>query len=144
MDIILLIKSGIVLTIILLVLIYFFLFKPSKKKPIKKKTVKPKKRVPTDLDYFRSIVKNRDTDTKTLKETLELILKYHGDIPNKIGTNNHPNFVLYEDIIFTICRHPNTKSTLVSEFTSKLEKRNPSYRSQINDALTRGLNSRMG
>ncbi len=144
MDIIFLIKLGLSLTVVLVILVYVLFLKPSKKKKTVKKTTKVvKERTPTDLKYLSSIIKNREIDTKTLKETLDLVLKYHVKIPNKIGTNNHPNFVMYEDIIFAICRHPNTKSTIISKFTSVLEKENKLYKSQINDALTKGLNSRM-
>ncbi len=142
MDIILLIKSAIVLTVILFILIYFLFKKPTKKKKKSKKINKQKSKKPIDLKSLSAIIKNPNTDTNTLEETLNKILKYHGNIPAKIGTNNHPNFIMYEDIVFAICRHPNTKSKLITKFTSELEKRNESYKGQINDALTRGLNSR--
>ena len=143
MDIILLVKLALGLIALLFLLIYLFFLKPvKKKKSIKKKNKQPSVRKPTDLKYLSSIIKNKNTDTKTLKETLDLVLKYHGDIPKKIGTNNHPNFIMYEDIIFAICRHPNVKSTIISEFTSSLEKQNEQYKSQINNALSKGLNSR--
>jgi len=142
MDIILLIKSALGLSILLAILIYLFFSKGKKKKVVKKKPKKVKPKTPTDLKYLASIIKNRETTTELLQETLDLVFKYHADIPRKIGTNNHPNFVMYEDIIFAICRHPNTNSKIVSGFTSSLEKRNEQYRSQINNALTKGLNSR--
>jgi len=143
MDITLLIKSALGLTLLLAILIYIFFSKDKKKKPSKKKSTPVKQKIPTDLKYLSSIIKRRETDFETLEETLSLVLKYHGDIPKKIGSNNHPNFVMYEDIIYAICRHPNTKSKIVSGFTSSLEKRNEQYRSQINNALTKGLNSRV-
>jgi len=147
MDIIFLTKIALSLTAILFVLIYFLFIKPSaeekkKKEKKKKKVSKPKKKIDTDLKHLISIVKDKTITSKTLKETLELIIKYHGTIPNKIGSNNHPNFVMYEDVIFAICRHPNTNSTIITQFISSLEKKNENYKPQINDALTRGLNSR--
>jgi len=142
MDIITLVKSAIVLTIILFILLYFLFKKPTKKKKKSKKKKHHKTKTPTDLKYLSSIIKNKNTDMQKLEDTLNLVLKYHGDIPKKVGINNHPNFIMYEDIIFAICRHPNTKSKLITKFTSELEKRNESYKGQINDALTRGLNSR--
>ena len=141
MDIILLLKSALALTFLLVILIYFFFSKPKKKQKKKQKPVKAKQ--PTDLKYLSSIIKDKNSDSEKLEETLDLILKYHGDIPDKIGTNNHPTFVIYADIVYSLCRHPNTKSKLVSGFTSSLEKRNEKYRPQINDVLTKGLNSRV-
>jgi WD40 repeat protein len=143
MDIIFLLKVAFGLTVLLIVLIYFLFAKPKKKTTTKPKPKPIKPKVPTDLKYLSNIIKNRDISSDELQETLDLVLKYHGDIPKKIGTNNHPNFIMYEDIIYAICRHPNTNSKIVSGFTSSLEKRNDQYRSQINDALTKGLNSRV-
>ena len=144
MDIITLIKSALGLTILLAILIYIYFFSGSKKKKKTVKKTKPTKpKTPTDLKYLASIIKNRNTSSEKLKETLDLILKYHGTIQKKIGTNNHPTFIMYEDIIYALCRQPNTNSKLISSFTSSLEKNNEQYKSQLNDALTKGLNSRV-
>ena len=54
----------------------------------------------------------------------------------------HPDFDIYMDILFTICRHPNTTKNLILDFDKELERLNPEYKPEINNALAKGLNSR--
>jgi len=99
---------------------------------------KRKKRVTTLIKSVR----NRQSTTQELQETLALILKYHGTIPNKLGIRVNPEFDKYSEVLLRLCRHPNTNKDLIINFDKELEKRNPEYIKEINDALTKGLNSR--
>ena len=146
MEMMLLIKSFIGLIIVLAMLMFLLFYSPSSK--VKKGKRKPFKTTPdikkqkTDLDSLRAIIKNRNTSSKELKETLDLILKYHGKIHEKLGIRTHPDFDIYMEIIIAICRHPNTNKNIIINFDKDLEKLNPQYKAEINDALTKGLNSR--
>jgi len=146
MEMDLLIKSGMGLLALLAVLVTFLAFSPKAKKSSSKKEQTPstpkKPSQNIDLKYLISIVKNKKSTTKELKETLDLILKYHSKIHKKLGIRAHPEYDNYMDIIFTICRHHNTNKTLIVKFVVELEKANPEYKMEINDSLSKGLNSR--
>ncbi|MBN2782963.1 MAG: hypothetical protein JXQ66_06975 [Campylobacterales bacterium] len=123
MDIVLLIKSGLGLLVVLAILV-FLLISPNKKKKRKKQIQsKPKENFSTDLKELIKIVKNKETDTVKLSKTVDTILKYHGKIPEKLGIRTHPEYILYDDIIFALCRHPNVTSNIVLDFISGLEKK---------------------
>ncbi len=147
MEITLLIKS-IMGLVALLALLMFLLFLPTNKKKEKGKVVpkgsaSTKKRPDnTDLEYLRSIIKKKKSTSVELKEALELIIKHHGTVHAKLGLRTHPDFDVYMDILFTICRHPNTTKDIVLKFDRELGERNPEYKKEINEAITKGLNSR--
>ncbi len=145
MEITLLLKSIMGLVVVLALLI-FFLFLPSgrKKEKIvaKKNTSTTSNRTNTDLGYLKSIIKNKKSTPKELKEALDLVLKHHGRVHEKLGLRAHPDFDNYMDILFTICRHPNTNKDIIIKFNKELEKLNPEYKKEINEAITKGLNSR--
>ncbi len=144
MELTLLIKSFTGLVIILAGLM-FLLFYSSKSKKVKNKPIKKSiniKKQDTDLNSLREIIKNRKTTSKKLKEALDLVLKYHGQIHEKLGIRAHPDFDIYMEILIIICRHPNTNKNIIIDFDKKLAKLNPQYKSDINDAITKGLNSR--
>jgi len=146
MEIALILKSLMGLVVILGLLV-FFLFLPSKKKkknPIlkTKKTPQKKKDIKTDLAFLLGIIKNKRTSTQALKEALDLVIKHHGVVHKKLGLRAHPEFDVYMDILFTICRHPNTNKSIIVKFDSALEKLNPEYKKEINDTIAKGLNSR--
>ncbi len=143
MEITLLIKSGMGLLVILSILIYIFFFSSKEKKVLKKVVVKEgRAKVKYDLEHLRAIVKNKKSTAKELKDALDLVLKYHGTIHKKLGVRVHPEFDIYMDILFTLCRHPNTNKNLIINFDRELERLNPTYKPEINNALTKGLNSR--
>ncbi|MDA3907639.1 MAG: hypothetical protein PF437_00985 [Sulfurimonas sp.] len=147
MEIVLLLKSIFGLVIVLALLI-FLLFLPSNRK--KKETVAKKKAsIPTtknlkktDLEYIRSIIKKKTTTTKELKDALDLAIKHHGKVHEKLGLRAHPDFDIYRDILFTLCRHPNTNKDIVIAFERELGRLNPEYKEEINESITKGLNSR--
>ncbi len=152
MEITLLIKTVMGLIVLLAILI-FLLFLPSVKKN-KEKIQKKKnsssldssevktKISDTSLEHLRSIIKKKKSTTVELKATLELVIKHHGIVHEKIGERAHPDFDIYMDILFTICRHPNTNKDLIINFDRSLARLNPAYKKEINEAMTKGLNSR--
>ncbi|MEA3370601.1 MAG: hypothetical protein U9Q40_04615 [Campylobacterota bacterium] len=146
MELTLLIKSAMGLLVLLGLLIFFLVVLPksNKKKPQEvKKVVEPTKEKPKyDMESLRKVVKDRRSSAEELKEALDLVLKYHGTIHKKLGIRPHPESRAYMDILFNICRHPNATKNLIIDFDKELEKRNPEYKKDINDAITRGLNSR--
>jgi len=144
MDITLLIQSVLGLLVLLVLLVAFMNLTPKssvKKKP-QKKTTSSHTKVNTDLVHLKSIIKRRKSTTKELKTALDLIIKHHGTIHKKLGQRAHPDFDIYMDILFTICRHPNTTKHLILDFDKELERLNPEYKPEINNAIAKGLNSR--
>ena len=144
MEITLLLKSILGLVVVLALLI-FLLFLPSSKK----KEKGPKQKASSgqthpniDFKHLIAIIKDKKSRTIELKESLDLIVKYHGTIHKKLGLRTHPDFETYRDILFTICRHPNTSKDVVIKFDRALSKLNPEYKKEINEAITKGLNSR--
>ncbi|WP_457746879.1 hypothetical protein [Sulfurimonas sp.] len=144
MDVVVLVKSIVGLMIVLGILIFVLFYTPSKRKKKKEKSIQKnvKKRPEMDFTRLLAIIKNKKSSTQELEEALDLIIKYHGKIHPKLGIRAHPEFDIYADILFRICRHPNTTKELIINFDRSLEKLNPDYNKEINDALTKGLNSR--
>lgn len=151
------IKAIIGLIVILAILIFLLFLEADKsgdgkqkKSPapeIKKETEeKPKKEedssVNTDLFHLVEIIKNKRSNAETLSEALELVIKHHGKVHKKLGLRPHPDFDTYMDILFTICRHPNANKDMIITFDRELEKLNPEYKKEINEAIAKGLNSR--
>lgn len=137
---------GLIVILGILIFLLFFSSKKNKTSPqaVQKNPVKPQKEngLKTDLESLRSIIKNKQTNKETLKEALDLVIKYHGTIHKKLGVRAHPDFNIYMDILFSICRHPHTTKELIMGFDSALEKLNPDYKKDINEAISKGLNSR--
>ncbi len=146
MELTLLIQSAMGLFVLLGLLVLFLVISPKAKKKkaqkvkqvIQETVVKRK----TDVESLRQIVKNRESTTQELKEALDLVLKYHGKIHKKLGIRSHPESHSYMDIVFSLCRHPNANKDIIISFDKELERINPEYKKDINDAITRGLNSR--
>jgi hypothetical protein len=144
MDVTLLLKYFIGLVILLSIALFFFLYSRSNKKKqieIKEKKSKPKKIEFKEFDEYLSIIKNKATDTQTLQQTVDDILKYYGTIPAKLGIRVHPEYYKYEEVLLRLCRHKNTNKNIIISFYKQLLKKNPKYAKEINDALTKGLNS---
>ncbi len=145
MEVALLVKSIMGLVVVLAFLMVVF-FLPSVKKLKKEKVVAKKvaqqKKIATDLESLRAIIKKKVTTAKELKNALDLVLKYHGVIHKKLGLRSHPDFDIYMEILFTICRHPNTDKNIIINFDKELSRLNPEYKKEINEAITKGLNSR--
>jgi len=145
MEITLLVKSFAGLISLLAVLIFFLLYNP-KTKEKKRKVIaaqkEEKRDANTSLPHLVSIIKNKVSTTEELKAALDLVLKHHGTIHPKLGLRPHPDFNIYGEILLRICRHPNTNKNLILDFDRGLEKKNEEYKKDINDFLTKGLNSR--
>jgi len=142
MDIVLLVKSGVGLLVILAILVFLMISVPKKKKKKKAKVVSVSTKLNIDFNHLRAIIRTKKSTSIELKEALELILKYHGKIHPRLGLRAHPDFDMYMDIILHICRHPNTNKDLILNFDKELASKNPEYKVEINDSLTKGLNSR--
>jgi hypothetical protein len=59
-----------------------------------------------------------------------------------MGVRAHKDFDIYMDVLFTLCRHPNTNTDLIINFDKELARLNPDYKQEINNAISKGLNSR--
>ena len=144
MELTLLIQSAMGLLVVLGLLVFVLVLAPkSKKKEVAKKAVREQKAKPkTDLEFLRTIVKNRKSTAQELKDALDLVLKYHGTIHKKLGLRPHPESQVYMDILFSICRHPNANKDIIVNFDKELGRLNPDYKKDLHDAMMRGLNSR--
>jgi len=144
MELTVLIQSAMGLLVILGLLVFILVLAPkSKKKEVAKKVVQETKvKSKTDLEFLRTIVKNRKSTAQELKDALDLVLKYHGTIHKKLGLRPHPESQIYMDILFSICRHPNANKDIIVNFDKALGKSNPDYKKDLHDAMMRGLNSR--
>jgi len=151
----LIIKSIMGLVAILAVLLLFLFMETDKEKKISKKTtdieVKSIKEEITqelytikleNLESLVRVIKDKKSDSLKLSEALDLIIKYHGRVHKKLGLRAHPDFNIYVNILFTICRHPNANKDLIIKFEKELLELNGEYKQEINDAITKGLNSR--
>ncbi|MDD2906205.1 MAG: hypothetical protein PHH41_00480 [Sulfurimonas sp.] len=149
MELTLLIKSVMGLVVILGVLVFVLVISSRNKKA--KLLLTPENseektahiaRVQTDMPTLLAIIKNKKSSSKELGDALDLVLKYHGTIHPKLGSRTHPDFDVYMEILFTICRHPQTNKDIILNFDRELEKKNPEYKIEINEAIAKGLNSR--
>jgi hypothetical protein len=152
----LIIKSIMGLIALLALLIFLLFLEPGKEKKAKEKpseikaVVEEKKGKPKselldkepDLNSLVDIIKNKKSDVPKLAYALDLIIKHHGKVHKKLGIRAHPDFDIYIDILFTLCRHPNANKDLIINFDRELGKLNPEYKQEINEAITKGLNSR--
>ena len=145
MDIVLLVKSFAGLTGLLAILVFSLMYS-SKKVKVKKKIVKEKKERFGDdfnsLENLAKIIKDKKSTTQELQTALDLIIKHHGTIHKKLGIRAHPDFNIYAEVILRICRHPNTTKNLILKFDRELQSKNKEYHKDIEDFLTKGLNSR--
>ncbi len=145
MDILLLVKSFLGLVVILAILV-FVLLKGAKKKKATER-VKPVKREvkrdePVSLQKLLAVIKNKKSTAKELSEALDKIIKYHGTIHPKLGVRAHPDFNIYGEILLRVCHHPNTNKDIILNFDRALEAKNEAYKKEINDFLTKGLETR--
>ena len=144
MDVTLLVKSGLGLVVLLSILIFLLFYSPAKRKKKEKEVIKKKlqQEPKHDLATLVAVIKKKTSTTQQLKEALDLILKHHGTIHPKLGMRPHPDFDIYGEVLLRICRHPNTNKDIILNFDHALEKKNDDYKKEINDFITKGLNSR--
>jgi hypothetical protein len=131
------------LVLVLGILIFILLRPKPQKEEIKVNITassEPKKK--TDLETLRHIIRNRGSSKEELLEAVDMIVKYHGKIPDKLGLRVNPQFDVYMEIFISLCRHRNATKEMILKLDRELVSKNPSYKSEINDAITKGLNSR--
>jgi hypothetical protein len=129
----------------LMILVIYVLLSGKKKEPIKKPTVQgkaEKKHRNRSMNALKTIIKDKNTSAEELSSVLDLIIKYHGVIPTEHVGKKGTSFDPYIDILFTICRHPNTNKKIITNFDSALSKKNPNFAFGISDAVSKGLASR--
>ncbi|WP_373071804.1 hypothetical protein [Sulfurimonas sp.] len=129
--------------VVILGLLIFIMLKPKVDLTTKKEYVtpsEPKKK--TDLDSIRHVIRNRTSTKEELAEAVDMVLKYHKNIPEKLGVRINPKFDAYMEIFVTLCRHKNATKDMILKLDKELVKNNPDYKSEINDSITKGLNSR--
>lgn len=146
------VKAIVSLVALLAILIFFLFLEPSKQKKeiqktkskegLSKEKEEAQTQQNTDLKYLVSIIKNKKTSSDVLSQTLELIIKHHGVVHKKLGIRAHPDFDIYVEILFNICRHRNATKDMILKFDKELAKLNPDYVKEINEAIARGLQSR--
>jgi hypothetical protein len=147
MEIELIIQSIMGLLGLLAILVFLLFITPSSKPP-EIKEIKPIKEVEptismnTDIESLRAIIKDKNSSAQELRRALELVIEYHGTVHTKLGVRPHPDFDIYAEILFAICRHPNADKDMVISFDRDLGRLNPEYKEDINEAITKGLNSR--
>jgi len=146
MDITLLIKSIAALAgaLGLLILLYFYLShsnQPTKKKSTRKKPL-PIREVKPDLNTLLEVIKDKTSTTQELQEAVNLIIKYYGKIPKKLGIRAHPKFEIYSELILRLCHHPNANKDIILKLDRELHKLNPEYKLELDDSLTKGLDTR--
>ena len=151
MDIALLIKSIAGLFVILLILIFIVVLPAKRKKEKQKqeqkeqkeleKKQKQKKPLPT-FDELLKVIKNQESTTEELQKAVDLIVKYYAKIPPKLGIRTNPEFDKYIALIIYLVRHKNTNKDLILTLDKGLRKASPSYAPELNDALSKALNSR--
>ncbi len=138
---------GLIALLALLIFLLFYNPNKSKKRVVSsaksvEESISSKELEESNLKVLIAMVKSKKSDAKKLEYALGMILKYHGKVHKKMGLRPHPEFMIYEDIIFTLCRHPHTNKDLIVNFDREFLKLNPDYKQEINDAITKGLNSR--
>ncbi len=130
--------------VVILAILLFVLLKPkAPKKVVKNKIVsstEAKKR--TDLEFIKQVMKDKNSTREDLKNAVDMVLKYHGNIPKKLATRTNPKFDDYMAIFVALCRHKKATKDIVLKLDKELVRKNPAYKSEINDAISKGLNSR--
>ncbi len=154
MSVELLIQSiiGLIVLLILLVLLFLLLSRSKKKEQKNKSTVvtkvtkstkkNSKKESIPSFDELRAIVRNKKSSHEDLKKAVDLIIQHYSKIHPKMGIRSHPDFDKYVDLIVHLVRHRNTSKELILKLDAALLKVNPDYKAELNDTLTKALNSR--
>ena len=143
MEITLLIKTIVGLIVVLGILVFILVLPKQQKQKKGKKNISNSPKGPkTDLASLRYIIRNRVSTKKELQEALDLVIKHHGHIPKRLGSRINPQFDDYMEMLIMVCRHPNTDKNIILGFDKQLSNLNPTYRNEINESITKGLDSR--
>jgi len=131
-----------IILVILVILLVFSFRNKAKKAQREKKELNVPIKPEVDFIKLRKVINNKKSTKDELQNAVDLILKYYGKMHDKIGIRAHPDSDVYMVILFQLCRHPNADKKIVLSLNNGLEKQNPTYLKEINDALMKGLNSR--
>ncbi len=123
---------GIILVILLGVLIILFFARQENKKVLEDSD-KENTEIKVGFNTLVDTIKDKNTSSKKLQETLDMILQEHGEIKD---------FKVYQDILLRITHHPHTNKNIIISFDKGLSKRNPRYKKEISNTVTDGLNTR--
>jgi hypothetical protein len=139
-----LLLSIIVFSLLLFILVIFYIRgnRRSKSQIKQSRSQKSTTATPPTFEMLLAIISNQKSSSDELEAALKSVIEYYGVIPPKEGIHPHKMFKKYAQLIITLCRHKNTNSKLILFFDRELQKRNPSYVSNIEEMLQRGLNSR--
>ena len=143
MDITLLIKSfaGLSAILAILIVLYLYFFHAPKEKRGKKLKPHIREEKPR-FESLVAVIRDKNATQEELQEAVNLIIKYYGDIPKKRGFKADPKFEIYAEILFRITHHPSTSKEIILQLDSALENRNPEYKLELDDSLTKGLDTR--
>lgn len=133
---------------LILVVLVFFYIKSTKKKNKQNKVkniTRPETTVRASIPTFaelKAIIKDKATSVSELEKAVNDLMKYYGEIPAKRGISTDKMFDEYAGLLIAVCRHANTNAKIVLQFDKALREKNPSYVNNIEEMLTKGLNSR--
>lgn len=143
MDLVFIIKSLIGLILLLAILVALLFYNPGKKRKEKKALAEmPRHESDYSFHELAAIIKAKKSSTEELQWALNAILRYYGEIPPKDGVRLHNDFYNFSELIIRLTHHPHTTKELILHFDRELQKMNPQYAKEINDALTKGIKSR--
>ena len=147
MDIALIFKSVVGLIVLLAILIIIFIL-PARKRKVKKRAQERKEELHQKakeeilaFDELRAIVRRSSSSREDLERAVEQIVKHYVKIHPKLGIRTHPEFDKYVDLIVHLVRHRNTSKELILKLDRELTKNNPEYKAELNDTLSKALNS---
>ncbi len=148
MNIEIVIESVVGLVVLLTLLIVLFLvpWKRKKKKLHTKKSqgkeaTQRKREEVLPFDELRAVVRRRSSSSEDLEMAIDQVIKHYAKIHPKLGIRNHPDFDKYVDLIVHLVRHKNTNKDLIIKLDKALTHENPQYKAELNDTLTKALNS---
>ena len=98
---------GLIALLALLIFLLFYNPNKSKKRVVSsaksvEESVSAKEFEESNLKVLIAMVKSKKSDAKKLEYALGMILKHHGKVQKKMGLRAHPEFAIYENIIFTL------------------------------------------
>ncbi|MDX9813711.1 MAG: hypothetical protein WC144_04855 [Sulfurimonas sp.] len=136
----------VVLLVAILVILVFLLFvNPRKKQKAKLKKAQQKTTNEpecTTLQCIFKTIKDKNSSQSELENSLDLLMRYHKNIPDKLGIRTNPEFEYYKEIFFYLCKHKNATTKMILGLDKNLSNANPSYKQEINEAIARGLAAR--
>lgn len=118
--------------VILLGVLFLFLFVGRQKKL---EYISDEKVSKNDLQTLLKSVKNKNTQAEELQKVVYIILEDFAIIQEE-------NFNIYAQILLKVASHPNTNKDIILALDRGLCLKNPSYKKEISNFTSQGLNSR--